>query len=481
MSEVLEPDLCVIGAGAAGLSAAAIAASFGVQVVLIEKDAAGESRGEGADVARNALIAAGARRHAVRGASRFGIGRGRSDPVVDFARVRDHARGAAKTLAPNDALERYVAMGVRVVRGAARFTDLRTVEAAGLTIRARRFIVATGSRAQMPPIPGLAGLPCLTHETIANLAEKPTRLIVIGAGAREVEIAQAHRRLGTDVTLVAASSRILPEEDPEMAGVIGRALAADGAGLTTGVAIERVEGAGEGVMVVLRRGEETQTVSGSHILAPSEYRAAVEGLGLEAAGITLDDAGIRVDNGLRTTNPKVYAIGGCAGGAAAGNRHAHVANYHAGLVIRNALFRVPVKVGAMPIPRVVNTDPELAVVGLSEAEARARSLAFRILRWPVAENPRAVAERRTQGHAKAIVTPRGRILGCAIAAPRAGELIAPWALAMAKNLKVQDLANLVLPSATFSEVTRRTAVEYLRPAAQSPWLRRAAALVRRFG
>ena len=234
-------------------------------------------------------------------------------------------------------------------------------------------------------------------------------------------------------------------------------------------------------MVVLRRGEATQTVSGSHILAPSGYRAAVEGLGLEAAGITLDDAGIRVDNGLRTTNPKVYAIGGCAGGAAAGNRHAHVANYHAGLVIRNALFRVPVKVGAMPIPRVVNTDPELAVVGLSEAEARARSLAFRILRWPVAENPRAVAERRTQGHAKAIVTPRGRILGCAIAAPRAGELIAPWALAMAKNLKVQDLANLVLPSATFSEVTRRTAVEYLRPAAQSPWLRRAAALVRRFG
>jgi pyruvate/2-oxoglutarate dehydrogenase complex dihydrolipoamide dehydrogenase (E3) component len=188
-----------------------------------------------------------------------------------------------------------------------------------------------------------------------------------------------------------------------------------------------------------------------------------------------------VNKGLRTSNAKVYAIGDCAGGAAGGYRFTHVANYHAGLVIRSALFRLPVTVDNTPIPRVTYSDPELAAVGLSEEEVRAQGRAFRILRWPFAENDRAQTEHATGGHVKALVTRRGKILGCAIAGAHAGELIVPWALAMKKGLTVQDLAGLVFPYPTFSEVTKRAAVEFLRPSAQNPLLRRILGVVRRLG
>ncbi len=233
--------------------------------------------------------------------------------------------------------------------------------------------------------------------------------------------------------------------------------------------------------MVLRRGEDTQTVSGSHLLVAAGRAPVTRGSASRRPG-SLDDAGIVVDNGLRTTNPKVYAIGDCAGGAAAARTVTHVSNYHAGLVIRSALFRLPVKVGAMPIPRVIFTDPELAAVGLSEEEARARHRRIRILRWPFAENDRAPAPSAgRRATSKAIVTPRGRILGCAIAGPRAGELIVPWALAMAKGLKAQDLAGLVLPYPTFSEVTKRAAVEFCGRPPRARGCAGPSGLVRRFG
>jgi pyruvate/2-oxoglutarate dehydrogenase complex dihydrolipoamide dehydrogenase (E3) component len=482
LGETLTPDLCVIGAGSAGLSVAAIAASFGVPVVLIEKDRMGGDCLNVGCVPSKALIAAGNSRHDIRRAARFGIGRGRSEPSVSPARVRDHVTGVIAAIAPNDSEERYQAMGVRVIRAEARFADAETVEAGGIAIKARRFVLATGSRPAVPPISGLDQVAFHTNETIFDLAEKPLRLIVIGGGPIGVEIAQAHRRLGTDVAVVEALPRILSHEDPEMAAVVERSLLEDGIDLRTGAMIERVEPrAGGNLAVLVRRGDIVETVEASHLLLAVGREPVTTGLGLEAAGIAFDAGGITADAGLKTTNPKVYAIGDCAGGAAGGQRYTHVANHHAGLVIRNALFRRPVDVGRVPVPRVTFTDPELAAIGLSEEAARATGKPFRILRWPVAENDRAQAERRTRGHVKAIVTPRGRILGCAIAAPHAGELIAPWALAMTKGLKVQDLAAVVFPYPTFSEVTKRTAVEYLRPYAQSPWLRGAIGLLRRFG
>jgi pyruvate/2-oxoglutarate dehydrogenase complex dihydrolipoamide dehydrogenase (E3) component len=478
LSEVLKPDLCVIGAGSGGLSVAAIAASFGVAVVLIERDRMGGDCLNVGCVPSKALIAAGDLAQSIRGAGRFGLGR--SDPQVNMARVREHVSSVIDAIAPNDSAERFSALGVRVIRESASFTGPRSLAAGPLTIEARRFVIATGSRPALPPIPGLDRVPVLTNETVFDLTRRPERLIVIGGGPIGVELAQAHRRLGAEVVILEAG-RLLPREDEEMAHVLARALLRDGLELHTGITIEGIERRDDGIVVDLRKGDETRTIEGSHVLVAAGRQPATDGLGLEAAGVAFDRHGIAVDKGLRTTNRRVYAIGDCAGAGGGAYKFTHVANYHAGLVIRNALFRLPVRVDTTAIPRVTYTDPEIASVGLSEEEARARHRAVRILRWPVSENDRAQAERRTAGHIKAIVTARGKILGCAIAAAHAGDLIVPWVLALAKGHKVQDLANIVFPYPTFSEVTKRAAVEFLRPATQNVWARRAIGLARWFG
>jgi pyruvate/2-oxoglutarate dehydrogenase complex dihydrolipoamide dehydrogenase (E3) component len=479
VDDVMKPDLCVIGAGSAGLSVAAIAASFGVSVVLIERGRMGGECLNVGCVPSKALIAAAEARHAVGAASRFGIRTG--EAAVDDAALHRHIRDVIAAIAPNDSVGRYTAMGVEVIQAEARFLDARTVEAGGRRIQARRFVLATGSRPAVPPIPGLDAVPFLTNDTVFDLAERPGHLLVIGGGPAGVEIAQGYRRLGAAVTILEAEPRILAREDPEMAAVVERAIREDGIDLRTGAAIETVEAAGSEIVVTIREGEGTLALRGSHLLVATGRTVTTEGLGLEAAGIAVDRTGIVVDRGLRTANRRIYAIGDCAGGAAGGYRFTHAANHQAGLVIRSALFHLPVRFDKSQIPRVTFTSPELAAVGLTEAEARERHGRIRILRWPFAENDRAQAERTTRGHVKAIVTPRGRVLGCAIAGPRAGELILPWVLAMAKGLKVQDLAGVVVPYPTLSEVTKRSAVEFLRPSAQNPWVRRLIAVARRFG
>ncbi len=480
MGDVLQPDLCVIGAGSAGLSVAAIAASFGVPVVLVEKGRMGGECLNVGCVPSKALIAAGAHAHAIRSAAPFGIERG--EPRVNYGRVRDHIRDVIAAIAPNDSAERFTALGVQVIQAEARFVDDRTVVAGDHTIAARRFVLAAGSRPAVPPISGLDGLPYLTNETVFDLSRRPERLIVIGGGPVGVEIAQAHRRLGAEVVILEAA-RLLPREDPEMAAVVERALLKEGVVLRTGASIERVEGEGESLAVHLKgpEGGEGERLEGSHILVATGRAPTTDGLGLDEAGIAYDKRGITVDRSLRTTNRRVYALGDCAGGEAGAYKFTHTANYHAGLVIRSALFRLPVRVDPGAIPRVVYTDPELAAVGLTEEEARAAHRGVRILRWPVAENDRAQTERATAGHVKALVTARGKILGCVIAAPHAGELIVPWALAISKGLKVQDLAGLVFPYPTFSEVTKRAAVEFIRPGAGNPWVRRLVGAIRRLG
>jgi pyruvate/2-oxoglutarate dehydrogenase complex dihydrolipoamide dehydrogenase (E3) component len=479
VGEVLRPDLCVIGAGSGGLSVAAIAASFGVPVVLIEKGRMGGDCLNVGCVPSKALIAAAARAHAARTADAFGVEW--ANPRSDPARLRAHIEGVIAAIAPNDSAARFSALGVQVILAAARFTGRRSVVAGDAVIEARRVVLACGSVPALPPIPGLDAVPYLTNETVFDLDARPERLIVIGGGPIGVELAQAHRRLGAEVVILEAA-RILPRDDPEMAAVVERALARDGVEIHAGVAIEGVERREERIVLTVRTADGWRgTVTGSHLLVATGRRPVTDGLGLEAAGIAFDGSGIKVDKGLRTTNKRVYAIGDCVGGEAGALRFTHVANYHAGIVVRRALFRLPARVDNAKVPRVTFTDPELASVGLSEEEARASHRAIRILRWPLSENDRAQAERATDGHLKAVVTRGGRILGCAIAAPHAGDLIVPWALALSKGLKVQDLAGIVFPYPTLSEVTKRAAVEFVRPAAQNPWLRRVIAAVRRLG
>jgi pyruvate/2-oxoglutarate dehydrogenase complex dihydrolipoamide dehydrogenase (E3) component len=449
-----------------------------VPVVLIEKDRMGGECLNVGCVPSKALIAAADRAHAIHSAGRFGIAGG--EPKVNYGRVRDHIQGVIAAIAPNDSAERFTALGVRVIRAEGRFTDDKTVLAGDVTIKARRFVLAVGSRPAVPPIPGLDSVSYLTNDTIFDLGSPPERLLVIGGGPIGVEIAQAHRRLGAEVVILEAA-RVLPREDAELAAVVERVLLREGVDLRTGVAIERVEAEGDRIVICLKGEGPAERIEGRHLLVATGRTPTTENLGLEAAGIAFDRTGIKVDRSLRTTNRRVYAVGDCAGGEAGPYKFTHAANYHAGLVIRSALFRLPVRVDPAAIPRVTFTDPELAAVGLSEEEARAKHRQIRILRWPVAENDRAQAARATQGHLKALVTGRGKILGCAIAAPHAGELIVPWALAMSKGLKVQDLAGLVFPYPTFSEVTKRAAVEFIRPGAQNRWVRRIVGAVRRLG
>jgi pyruvate/2-oxoglutarate dehydrogenase complex dihydrolipoamide dehydrogenase (E3) component len=479
MGDILRPDLCVVGAGSGGLSVAAIAASFGVSVVLVEK---GEMGGDCLNVGcvpSKALIAAAERAQAVREGAVFGLSASR--PKADFAILREHIRGVIGAIAPNDSAERYAAMGVQVVRAHARFVDRLTIVAGDDTIQPRRFVIATGSRPAAPDIPGLADVAYLTNETVFDLAEQPERLAVIGGGPIGLEIAQAYRRLGCKV-IVLEAHRILPREDRELAQEIERQLLADGVELRQGVSIARVAQEEARIVVTLQgEGGATETIDGSHLLVATGRTPSIADLGLDLAGVKTNPSGIVVDRGLRTSNRRIYAIGDCASGETHGYRFTHAANHHAGLVVRNALFRLPVKLDNAAIPRVTYTDPELAVVGLGEEEARARHKQIRILRWPVAENDRAQAERRVSGHIKAIVAKDGRILGCAIAAPGAGELISLWTLAISKGMKAQDLAGIVIPYPTYSEISKRAAVEHLRPAARNRWVRRAITLLRRLG
>lgn len=470
----LSPDLCVIGAGSAGLSVAAAAAMFGVSVVLIERDRMGGDCLNVGCVPSKALIAAGARAQAVREAGQFGIEAG--EPIINFAHVHDHVQRVIAAIAPNDSVERFGALGVTVIKGEARFISRSTVMVGEQVIKARRFIIATGSRPAAPAIPGLETLPFLTNETIFSLTKLPEALLVLGGGPVGVELAQAMARLGSKVTVIEAQS-LLAREDKEAAGIVRRALLREGVALHEQARVIRAEAKRGRVRLVL---EGEVTLEGTHLLVAAGRKPNIEALDLELAGIRSDAKGVIVDKGLRTANRRVFAIGDCASGQAGGLQFTHVANYHAGLVLRSALFRLPVRVKTAAIPRVTYCHPELASVGLSEEQAREQGKVT-LLRWPYAENDRAQAERQTEGFVKLMTDRKGRILGATIVGTHAGELIVPWCMAVQKGLSVKDMAGLVFPYPTLSEVSKRAAVSYYAPMASKPGLRRLIAFLRRFG
>jgi pyruvate/2-oxoglutarate dehydrogenase complex dihydrolipoamide dehydrogenase (E3) component len=305
---------------------------------------------------------------------------------------------------------------------------------------------------------------------------RPQNLIVVGAGAIGLELAQAYRRLGTQVTVLEAAAP-LAREDPECAAVVLDALAGEGVVLRSGVAIARVERADSQVRIVLAGDDGDDTIEGSHLLIAAGRRANVEGLGLEQARIAHDAGKIVVDERLKTSNRRVYAIGDAAGRG----QFTHLANYHAGLVIRSAVFGLRAKIDADTVPRVTFTDPELAHVGLSEAEARGRGLRPGVLRWPYHENDRAQAERETAGHIKVVTDGKGRILGATIVGAGAGELITAWTLALTQGLNIRAFAGMIVPYPTLAEIGKRAAITYFTRSLTSSWVRRFIRLVRLFG
>src|SRR5438034_10051757 len=474
MVERLTPDICVVGAGSGGLSVAAAAAAFGVPVVLIEKGKMGGECLNTGCVPSKSLIAAGKRARAITDAGAFGVSAPAAE--IDFGKVHRHVHGVIAAIAPNDSKERFNGLGVRVIAGAARFKDRNTVVVGdGIEIAARRFVIATGSSPALPPIAGLETVPYLTNETVFDLTARPEHLIVIGAGAIGLELAQAFRRLGAAVTVLEAVEP-LAREDGECAAIVLDALARQGVIVRSNVAVARVEGTGSKLKVILA-GDGEEAIEGSHLLIATGRRANTDGLALEQAGIARDRNGIVVDKGLKTANPRVYAIGDVAGRG----QFTHLANYHAGLVIRNALFRLPVRVNADLVPRVTFTDPELAHVGLTETEARARRIAIGVLRWPYHENDRAQAERETAGHIKIVTDGRGKIVGATIVGAAAGELITAWTLAISRGLNIRAVAGMIVPYPTLAEIGKRAAVTYFLPGLTNVWVRRIIGWLRRFG
>ena len=466
----IECDICIIGAGSGGLATAYGASQMGADTVLIEAHKMGGDCLNYGCVPSKALLAASKQAHAMGAGAPFGVAP--AEPRVDFAAAKDHVQHAIATIAPVDSQERYEGLGVRVIRERARFVSPREVQAGDTTIRARRFVVATGSGPLVPPIPGLDGVPYYTNETIFDLRERPEHLIVIGGGPIGMEMAQAHRRLGCAVTVL-EGAKAFGKDDPEMAAIVLDRLRGEGIDIredTPARAVREEDGA-----VVVET--ESGAVRGSHLLLAVGRNVHVDDLGLDAAGVAFDRRGVKVDASLRSSNRRVYAIGDAAGGM----QFTHVAGYHAGVIVRSLLFGLPSKARTDHIPWTTYTDPELAHVGLTEAQAKKTyGPQTETIRFPYAENDRAIAEGKTTGQIKLVVA-KGRPVGATIAGAQAGELISLWALVIANRLKMTAVANMVAPYPTLGEINKRAAGAYFVPRLfKNPKVERVVRLVQKY-
>jgi len=466
----IKTDICIIGAGSGGLSVAAGAVQMGAEVVLIEGHKMGGDCLNYGCVPSKALLAAGHKAHAT---AQGGFGTAGHAAAPDFAAAKDHVRAAIDTIAPVDSQERFEGLGVRVIRAQARFISDTEVEAGDHVITARRFVIATGSRPFVPPIPGLDGTPHYTNETIFDLRERPGHLIIIGGGPIGMELAQAHRRLGCRVTVL-EGQKALGKDDPEAAALVLEHLRGEGIEIMEGAEVSGTSGTEGAIRVETSDGTAHD---GSHLLVAVGRQVNVDGLDLDRAHVGHTRKGVTVDSGLRSTNRRVYAVGDAAGGM----QFTHLAGYHAGVIIRPMLFGLPAKARTDHIPRATYTDPELAQVGLTEAEARKQhGDKLFVARAEFAHNDRAIATGQMTGFAKVMVV-RGRPVGATIVGPQAGELIQIWALAIANRLKMSAVANMVAPYPTLGEINKRAAGAYFSPKLfDSTMVKRVVRLVQRW-
>jgi pyruvate/2-oxoglutarate dehydrogenase complex dihydrolipoamide dehydrogenase (E3) component len=455
LSSDLTPDLCIIGAGSAGLSIAAGAVQMGATVVLIERGEMGGDCLNYGCIPSKALLAAGKQADTLRNGSKFGIAG--VEPEVDFKAVMAHVHGVIARIAPLDSQERFERLGIHVVREEARFKDKNTVVAGNHVIRPRRIVIATGSGPVAPPIPGLADVPYHTNETIFHNEVLPSKLIIIGGGPIGIEMAQAHRRLGADV-VVLEGSKALTHDDPDHVAVVMSQLRSEGIEIKEEATVEAIAMRGEDYIVIFNGGEQ---VTGSHLLVAAGRAPNLDRLDLEAGGVERNRRGIVVNKRLRSTsNRRVYAAGDAAGKL----QFTHVAGYHAGIIIQNVLFRLPASAKHDAIPWVTYCDPELAQVGLTESQARAQyGDTIRVLHWDFTENDRAQLERRTDGLMKIMTAKNGRILGASIVGQGAGEMIGAWAMIISQKSKIGSIAQSVFPYPTRSEASKRAAGTYYTP------------------
>ena len=462
----LTPDLCIVGAGSGGLSLAAGAAQLGASTVLIERYKMGGDCLNYGCVPSKSLLAAANICHAARRAERFGL---RSQGKPDYKKAQAHLRRVIAAIAPHDSAERFTRLGVRVIAAEARFVSPRVMQAGRHRIRARRFVLATGSRPFVPPIAGLMQTPYLTNETIFALRSPPRHLAIVGGGPIGCEMAQAHQRLGVPVSLFEAE-RLLPRDDDELVAPLRAALQRDGVKLFEGAKITQIRAHKAGVEI-MRKG--ARPLRASHVLVATGRRPNLEALDLEKANIACTPQGVAVDARLRSTNRRVFAIGDAAGGA----QFTHAASYQAGIVLRNILFRLPAKWQPQRVPHVTYTSPELAQLGPTEAALKKTGQLQEVVRKPFADNDRARAE-AAAGCVKLCVGKRGRVLSVGIVGAGAGDLLLPWSLLLDKKMSLAALADQIVPYPSRSEASKHAASAYYAPRLFSPRGRQLVRLLR---
>lgn len=442
-------DLIVIGAGSAGLTAAGFAAQLGLKVALAEKNRVGGDCTWTGCVPSKSLLKAAKIAHEMRNAHRFGIAP--AEPEVDLKAVMARIKGVVEEVYQAESPETLRASGIEVFLGPTRFLDSHTIETGENVLTGRRFLVATGARPAVPPIAGISDVDFLTYETLWDLEEMPRRLIVIGGGPVGCELAQAFCRLGSQVTLLEAGPRILPQDDPEASDLIASCLITDGVELRIDAMVQRVWQNSETIHVEI----EGQELEGDALLVAAGRRPALEDLELDQAGVAYSSNGIEVNSRLRTNRRHIYAAGDCVGGY----QFTHYAAWQGFMAVRNA-FLPSSKRGVLDqVPWATFTDPELAHTGMTEAQARSKfGQGVSVCHWPLERVDRALTEGSAIGFVKLVHKRNGTILGATIAAPRAGEMIQEWSLSIDLGLKIGALANSIHVYPSYATASMQAAV-----------------------
>ena len=454
-------DLVVLGGGTAGLVSAMGAAGLGARVALVERNLLGGDCLNTGCVPSKALIRSARAVGEIRKAAPLGLVT--SEVRVDFAQVMNRLRARRASIAEHDSAARLQAAGVDVFLGAGTFVDPSTVMVDNARLRFGRAVIATGGRPAAPPIAGLDSVPFLTNETIFDLTELPRRLLVIGGGPIGCELAQAFARFGSSVTIVEQAPHVLPREDPGAAGVVQRALARDGVGLELGVRIDAAERSGEHLHLRITREPNARadrlTLAGDAILVAAGRAPNVEDLGLHVCGVEADRNGIVVNDRLQTSNRRVYA----SGDVCSAYKFTHAADAMSRIVIQNALFFGRRKASSLVIPWVTYTDPEVAHVGVTHADAAAAPGRLETITVDLSDIDRAIVDDETAGFVR-VHHERGRLRGCTIVASHAGEIVAEAAYALTHGGSLGQLSNTIHPYPTQAEALRKAGDVYRRQA-----------------
>lgn len=476
MTTHIQADIAIIGGGSGGLSVAAGASQMGANVILIEHNKMGGDCLNVGCVPSKSLLAAAKAAREIQQAEKLGIST--QGVEINFSKVMQHVKSVVNAIAPNDSVKRFESLGVKVILSDAKFINQNTILAGEYEVTAKRFVIAAGSSPFVPPIPGLKDIVFYTNETIFDLTEKPSHLIVIGGGPIGCELAQAFLMLGCKV-IILEMFNILPKDDSEMVEILRKNFLTQGLEIYENIKILEVQNnnsnAFNKINIKIESLKEIKTISGSHVLVATGRRPNVNTLNLESAKVSYSPKGIQVDQYLRSSNKKIYAMGDCVGPY----QFTHIAGYHAGIVIKNILFKLFAKTDYRVVPWVTYTEPEFAQVGLIEKEAVQKYKDCRVLTWTFDENDRAQAEKETIGKIKVITEKNGYILGVSILGKNAGELLLPWIILMQNKLKLSKMTDCIVPYPTLSEISKRAAGQFYTPLLFSDKMKKWVRLIQR--